>query len=205
MRIRDHQMSARAEDPPKFGQCSAQVRNVNQGQGAHHEVHATVGYGQSSEFTHLEIGAGKPRPGHRQHLWRGVHSDDAMTEPHELDSVPAGSAAGVQGVTSWQTCQNRVDDRLLQVNQLVARVVVGGRPVAVDIVHTHATKLAVDTGGLNKFGVRQQGSDLGQPRKHELSVGRPVAYAAEKGGTLNTKQVGKRMEMDLRSHDDSEA
>jgi hypothetical protein len=69
MRIRHHQMSACADDPPEFGQCRAQVRNVNQGQCAHHDVPAGVGHGQSSEFTHSEIGAGEPRPGHRQHLW----------------------------------------------------------------------------------------------------------------------------------------
>jgi hypothetical protein len=108
-----------------------------------------------------------------------------MTEPRELGSVPAGSAAGVQGVAGRQTRQNPVDDWLLNVDQLVARLVVGGCPVAVDIVHADAAKLGVDTDGPNEFGVREQGSDLGQPRNHELAVGPPVAYAAQKGGTLN--------------------
>jgi len=85
------------------------------------------------------------------------------------------------------------------------RLVVGRCPIAVDIAHAHATKLGVDADGSNEFGVREQGPDLGQSRNHELAVGRPVAYAAEKGGTLNAQQVGERMEMDLRSHDNSEA
>jgi len=69
----------------------------------------------------------------RQHPWRTVNADDRATEPGQILSGAASAAGGVQRDTTRQTVQDLPDNGLLQVNELVPRLVIGFFPGAITL------------------------------------------------------------------------
>jgi len=114
-----------------------------------------------------------------------------MAEPVQVGGVAAGAAGRVQRRADRQAVQDAPDDRLLDVDHLVAGSVMVRRPVLVDVGRADRARLRRDPLGLCEGGRLEQGADLGDPGLHERLVAAALPEAAQQSGPLGSQQVSQ--------------
>jgi hypothetical protein len=76
----------------------------------------------------VERAAGNLLPGAGEHLGRGVDADHLVPERRQVRGVPTGASGRVERDADGQAVEDLPHDRLLDLEQLVPRLVVGRRP-----------------------------------------------------------------------------
>ncbi len=101
----------------------------------------------------------------------------------------------VQGRADRQAVQDAPDDGLLDVDHLVAGLVVVRRPVLVDVGRADRAGHRRDALGAGEFRGVQQSADLGRPGLDEGLVGGSLPEAAQQGGALQSQQIAERAQV----------
>jgi len=96
-----------------------------------------IGYRQLMQVGLSKGGAGHAGGSSVEHRWRAVDADHPVAQLGEVTGVPAGAARHVERKAGRQALEDLVDNRLLEIDQLVPGLVVGlgPRPVAVGRGH----------------------------------------------------------------------
>ena len=142
----------------------------------------------------VEGAAGHLLAGAREHLGRRVHPDHRVAERRQVGRVAAGAAGGVERDADGQAVEDLAHDRLLELEQLVARLVVGRRPAVVALARRDRPRL---DSVAQLVGAIEQLADLGEAGDRERAVVVP-GEGAQQRESLESEQVGQRVLVDGR-------
>jgi hypothetical protein len=108
-----------------------------------------------------------------------------VAELGEIDPVPPGAARGVEGDADGERVDDRAHHRLLELDHLVARLVVEGGPRRIALA---GRQCAGFDAAAELVGSLEQGADLVDALVHERAV-----PAEEQGGAFQAEQVRQGM------------
>jgi hypothetical protein len=131
--IRDHQVPTRSQDASELRHHRRKVPDMGQRQRTDDEIHVIVRDGEAVQVTLEEDPVRNPGPRLRQHHQRTVDADHPMPERGEVLGMPTRTARGIECDTDRQGVDDLPDDRLLDVDETVARLVVVTRPTVVPV------------------------------------------------------------------------
>ena len=118
-----------------------EVGHVAQRDRAHDEIDRVVGERQVVQVRFVERAVGHLRAGTREHLRRRVDADHRVAERRQVLGVPAGPAGRVESDADGQAVEDLAHDRLLDLEELIARLVVERRPARVAFARRDRTRL----------------------------------------------------------------
>lgn len=110
-----------------------------------------------------------------------------------MRGIPAGATSRVEDGAGGQGVQDLVHDGFVEVEQAVARLVVGVGPLAVCRHRVTAADVHPGVGGERR--VVEQSAHLGEARLHEVLV-EVAGPSAQQRDALESEQVGQRVLVD---------
>ena len=196
-RVGDHEVPVRSEDPHELRQRLPEVRHVAQCDRADDEIDGVVGERQIVQIRLVEGPAGHLLAGARQHLGRGVHADHLVAERRQVRGVAAGTAGSVESDPDREAVEDLAHDRLFDVEELIARLVVDRCPPVVAFACRDGARFDPVAQLLGRI---QERLDLAEPGEGEV----PVVHAAERleqRHALQAEEIRQRVLVDHGSVD----
>jgi hypothetical protein len=167
---------------PRAGTCVSASANGH--------VRCAVADWQPVQGTGQEVRAGHPLPCPGEHLGGVVDAEDLVAKPGQVGGVPAGAARRVERPPGRYLVQDLPHQWLLDVDQRVARLVIGRGPCPV-------ARYGVDLAKVRPFpelgGMRKQRSDLGDAVLGEPAVEPVARVGAQQRDAFQAEQEGQRM------------
>jgi hypothetical protein len=137
-------------------------------------------------------GSGSRVASAREHLGRGVHADHLVAERRQVRGVAAGTVGGVESDPDGEAVEDLAHDGLLDVEEVIPRLVVERCPPVVAFARRDGTRLDPVAQLLTRM---QERLDLAKPGEGEV----PVLLAGERsqqGYPLQAEEIRQWMLVD---------